>query len=82
MAETSIPQLRVQRMGKRFRIVYAEGRNLAKFESGLPLDDGGFLDEFEDGVKTVDGELACQQLMVKITTGQKTADPEAEGIGN
>lgn len=82
MADEPIPQLRVQRMGKRFRIVYADGRNLAVFNNGDPLDEGGFLDEYTDGVKTVDGELACQQMMVKVTAGMAVADSEAEGIGN
>ena len=40
-----IPELKVQRMGKLFRIAYAETRNLAKYNSGEPVDEGGFDNE-------------------------------------
>lgn len=78
----AIPQLRVQRMGKRWRIVYDSTRTLAKFNSGEPLDEGGYLDEWEDGRKTVDGQILAQQQMVKVTSGESFEDPEAETIGH
>lgn len=64
------PPLLVQRMGKKFRIVYKETRNLAKFNSGEPVDEGGF-ESMEDG----------QIHLAKITSGLKTTDPEAENVG-
>ncbi len=77
-----IPMLRVQRMGKRFRIVYEESRCLAKFNSGEPCDGGGYLDEYKDGEKVVDGQVECLQKLVLVTDGQEMQDPEAEAIGN
>ena len=35
-----MPKLRVQRVGKKFRIVYEETRNVAKFYSGEVVDEG------------------------------------------
>jgi hypothetical protein len=64
-----IPPLLVQRMGKKFRIVYKENRNLAKFNSGEPVDDGGF-QTLED----------AQIHMSKVTAGFKTSDPEEENV--
>lgn len=78
----TIPKLRVQRMGKRFRIVYEESRCLAKYNSGEALDDGGFLDEYKAGEKVVDGQLECMKLLTRVTEGQQMTDPEAEAIGN
>lgn len=66
----SIPPLKVQRMGKLFRIVYAETRNLARFNSGDPVDAGGFEDE-----------IGALQHLSKVTAGAQTEDPEAEAIG-
>ncbi len=66
-----IPPLKVQRMGKLFRIAYAETRNLAKFNSGDPVDGGGY-----------DDELTAQIELAKIIGEQgPTADSEAEGVG-
>ena len=64
-----IPKLRVQRVGKKFRIVYEETRNVAKFNSGKPLDEGGFDDQTEAYIQ-----------MGKVIGGQPQADHEAEGI--
>ena len=66
-----IPALKVQRMGKLFRIAYAETRNLAKFNSGDPVDGGGY-----------DDEITAQIELSKILGehGPQT-DAEAEGVG-
>ncbi len=66
-----IPALKVQRMGKLFRIAYAETRNLAKFNSGEPVDGGGY-----------DDEITAQIELSRILGEQgPTADAEAEGVG-
>ena len=66
-----IPALKVQRMGKLFRIAYAETRNLAKYNSGEPVDEGGF-----------DTELDAQIGLSKVLGEQgPTADSEAEVVG-
>ena len=65
-----IPPLLAQRMGKKFRIVYKETRNLAKFNSGEPVDEGGF-ETLEDAMIHLH----------KVTAGFKTSDPEAENVG-
>jgi hypothetical protein len=66
-----IPRLKVQRMGKLFRIAYAETRNLAKFNSGEPVDEGGFAEE-----------LDAQIFLTKVIGehGRQT-DAEVEGVG-
>ena len=66
-----IPALKVQRMGKLFRIAYAETRNLAKFNSGEPVDEGGFTDE-------VDAQIALSKVL-----GEQgpQADGEVECVG-
>ena len=66
-----IPALKVQRMGKLFRIAYTETRNLAKFNSGDPVDGGGY-----------DDEITAQIELSKILGehGPQT-DAEAEGVG-
>lgn len=66
-----IPALKVQRMGKLFRIAYAETRNLAKYNSGEPVDEGGFDTE-------VDAQIKLSQVL-----GEQgpTVDSEAEGVG-
>ncbi len=56
-------------MGKKFRIVYKETRNLANFNSGEPVDDGGFPTQAEALVH-----------MSKVTSGFKTSDPEEENV--
>jgi len=66
-----VPKLRVQRMGKRFRIVYDGNRNLAKFNSGKPVDDGGFKDE-------IDARIKMSKVLDNFSNG---IDSEAEGIG-
>jgi len=66
-----IPALKVQRMGKLFRIAYAETRNLAKYNSGDPVDGGGF-----------DDETDAQIFLSKVLGEQgPTRDAEAEGVG-
>ncbi len=66
-----IPALKVQRMGKLFRIAYAETRNLAKYNSGEPVDEGGF-----------DTEVDAQIGLSKILGEQgPTIDAEAEVVG-
>lgn len=70
MTET-IPPLLVQRMGKLYRIVYAETRNLARLNNGEAVDEGGFEDQSD-----------AMQHMATVTSGKATEDPEAEGIGN
>jgi len=66
-----IPALKVQRMGKLFRIAYAETRNLAKFNSGEPVDGGGY-----------DNEITAQIELSRILGEQgPTQDAEAEGVG-
>lgn len=69
-ADIEIPPLLVQRMGKKWRIVYKETRNLAKFNSGEPVDDGGFKTQEEAMIH-----------MSQVTAGFKTTDPEAENVG-
>lgn len=65
-----IPMLIVQRMGKKFRIVYKANRNLAKFNSGAPVDDGGF-----------DDVMDARIHLAKVSGGQgPTADPEEERV--
>ena len=68
--DIEIPPLLVQRMGKKWRIVYKETRNLAKFNSGEPVDDGGFKTQEEAMIH-----------MSQVTAGFKTTDPEAENVG-
>ena len=65
-----IPKLRVQRVGKKFRIVYEATRNVAKFNSGEPCDLGGFDDQVE----------AYKQL-TKVVGDSKQDDPELEEVG-
>ncbi len=66
-----IPALKVQRMGKLFRIAYAETRNLAKFNSGEPVDGGGY-----------DNETDAQIELSKVLGEQgPQADAELEGVG-
>jgi len=63
------PTLRVQRMGKNFRIVYETTRNLARFNGGQAVDAGGFADELE-----------CRIHLAKVTGGPG-ADSEEEVVG-
>ena len=67
----AIPPLLVQRMGKNFRIVYKETRNLARFNSGDPVDEGGFETQ-EDAMIH----------MSRVTSGLPTQDPEEENVGS
>lgn len=80
-SKPTIPKLRVQRMGKLWRIVYDETRTLAKFNSGDPVDAGGFTDVWEGREKTIDGQLLCMQKLSQVMSGQVTEDHEAENIG-
>ena len=82
-----IPKMRVQRQGKKWRIVLDATRTLAKFNSGDPCDGGGFLDEFDDqGQQTVDGRFECQKQLQVVIDGQKQTEPafddEMESIGH
>ena len=93
-----IPKLSIQRMGKKWRIVYADTKGLARFNSGKPLDlcegsqkGGGFLDVREGGNLVVDGRVEASKRMSAVLdnlpkpeTGRDWMDddPEAEGIGN
>lgn len=65
-----MPKLRVQRVGKKFRIVYEETRNVAKFYSGDPVDQGGF-----------DDQLEAYKRLSAVAEDHPQADHEAEGIG-
>jgi len=58
-------------MGKLFRIAYAETRNLAKYNSGDPVDDGGFETE-------VDAQIFLSKVLGE--QGPQT-DAEEEGVG-
>ena len=80
-SKTPVPKLRVQRMGKLWRIVYDETRSLAKFNSGAPVDGGGFADGWEGREKTIDGQLLAMQKLSEVMSGQVTEDHEAENIG-
>ena len=93
-----IPPLMVSRMGKKFRIVYSETRNLARFKNGQPLDGGGF----DDSEGT--GQVDCTRRLSEVVASEtqrlnvyyaehagdgevppqvdKWADPEGEGIGH
>jgi len=66
-----IPELIVQRMGKLFRIAYKETRNLAKYNSGEPVDEGGFDTE-------IDAQIALSRVL-----GEQgpTLSAEEEGVG-
>lgn len=65
------PKLRVQRMGKKFRIVYDLTRNLARYNSGAAVDSGGFEDQ-----------LDAQIHMTKVLDAAGgTGDHEEEAIG-
>lgn len=66
-----IPKLHVQRMGKLFRIAYSETRNLAKYNSGEPVDEGGFEDQ-------LDAEIALSKI---LGDQGPTVDGEEEGVG-
>lgn len=65
-----MPKLRVQRVGKKFRIVYEETRNVAKFYSGETVDEGGFDDQVE-----------AYKRLSAVAEGHPQADHEAETIG-
>lgn len=65
-----MPKLRVQRVGKKFRIVYEETRNVAKFYSGEVVDQGGFDDQVE-----------AYKRLTKVAGDTPQADHEAETIG-
>ena len=66
-----VPPLRVQRMGKNFRIVYEETRNLARYNSGEAVDEGGFPEE-----------MTARIHMAKVLGEQgPTTDPEEETVG-
>lgn len=68
-APEAVPPLLVQRMGKMFRIVYKETRNLARFNSGDPVDEGGFETQEEAMIH-----------LSKVTSGLSIEDPEVENV--
>lgn len=97
ISATPVPALQVQRMGKKWRIVYSETRGLARFNSGKPLDvcegsetGGGFLDVRDGKTLKVDGRITASKRMAEVLAAQPTpagphdwaGDPESEGIGN
>ncbi len=65
-----MPKLRVQRVGKKFRIVYEETRNVAKFYSSEVVDDGGF-----------DDQLDAYKRLSTVAGEHPQGDHEAESIG-
>lgn len=67
---STVPPLKVRRMGKKFRICYEETFNLARYNSGEPVDGGGFDDQTEALI-----------AMSKAIEGQQTSDPEEENVG-
>jgi len=76
-----IPKMRVQRMGKLWRVVYDETRTLALFGDKRPVDGGGFQDLYDqDGRQTQDGRILAMQKMSEAIAGQPMDDPEAENI--
>ena len=82
-----IPPLSVQRMGKKWRIVYAETKGLARYNSGDPLDGGGFSDNWENGQLIETGQAAAMAKLSQIVGAATAAggvyqDPEAENIGH
>jgi len=76
MAE--VPKLQVQRMGKKYRIVYAETRNLAVFNSGEPVDGGGFEDVWENNQMIENGQLEAMKKLSLVMGGQVGTDPDGE----
>jgi hypothetical protein len=80
-AAAAVPKLRVQRQGKKWRIVYEDTRGLARFNNGEPVDDGGFEDVWDGPDKTIDGQFECMKKLSAVLEGQTTDDPEAENIG-
>jgi hypothetical protein len=69
MTDSAVPPLKVRRMGKKWRICYAETLNLARFNSGSPVDGGGFEDEMEAMI-----------AMSKALGDSTQADPEEERV--
>jgi hypothetical protein len=67
--DTTVPPLKVRQMGKKWRICYAETLNLARFNSGDPVDDGGF-----------DEEIDAMIAMSKALGTEAQTDPEAERV--
>lgn len=65
-----MPKLRVQRVGKKFRIVYEETRNVAKFYSGEVVDEGGF-----------ETDVEAYKRLANVAGDTPQADHEAETIG-
>lgn len=80
-ATNVIPRLRVQRMGKKWRIVYEETRGLARYNSGDAVDGGGFEDTWQGAEKTTDGQFLAMQKLAEVMDGQVGSDPEEENIG-
>ncbi len=69
MSDASVPPLKVRRMGKKWRICYAENFNLARFNSGDPVDGGGY-----------DEEVEAMIAMSKALGTEAQADPEVERV--
>lgn len=82
-----IPPLSVQRMGKKWRIVYAETKGLARYNSGDPVDGGGYPDKWEDGQLIELGQDAAMMKLSEVISKATAAggiyqDPEEENIGH
>lgn len=67
--QPSVPPLKVRRMGKKWRICYSETLNLARFNSGSPVDGGGF-----------DEEMDAMIAMSKALGDATQTDPEEERV--
>jgi hypothetical protein len=67
---TTVPPLKVRRMGKKFRICYVENLNLARYNSGEPVDGGGY-----------DNEIDAMIAMSKALGDSAQGDPEEEKVG-
>ena len=67
--DSTVPPLKVRKMGKKWRICYAENLNLARFNSGSPVDGGGF-----------DEETDAMIAMSKSLGNSAQADPEEERV--
>ena len=78
---TEIPKCRVQRVGKKWRIVLDDSRNVALYTNGEPVDGGGVEDEYIDGKQTTDGQIEAYKILSKFESQHKVIDHEAESIG-
>ena len=77
----TVPKMRVQRMGKLWRIVYDETRTLARFGDGQPVDGGGYADEYVDGKQCQDGQIAAMRALSEAIAQNPVHDHEEENLG-